>query len=171
MKKLSLILVIIFAFISTIPVGAATKKEEVNTAALVEYLQSNYGYIGTVIGGIEVGYDVVKEGDVYEIRSYLDYQLFNDIQYGLYKQSVKKQATAQVSDFVRNLYKYVTSKYPGIKWSGYFESSFTNILNQDITLRYFNWANYHSKGFPSDIIWLKYRDAEWALAICENLEK
>ncbi len=171
MKKLSLILVIIFVLISILPAGAATKKEEVNTAALGEYLQSNYGYIDTVIGGIEVGYDVVKDGDMYEIRSYLDYQLFNDIQYGLYKQSVKKQATAQVSEFVRSLYKYVTSKYPGIKWGGYFESSFTNILNQDVTLRYFNWANYHSKGIPSDIIWLTYRDAEWALAICENLEK
>ncbi len=171
MKKLSLILVIIFLVISMLPAGAATKKDAVDTAALGEYLQSNYGYIDTVIGGIEVGYDVVKDGDMYEIRSYLDYQLFNDIQYGLYKLSIKKQATAQVAEFVRSLYKYLTSKYTGIKWSGYFESSFTNILNQDITLRYFNWANYHSKGFPSDIIWLTYRDAEWALAICENLEK
>lgn len=171
MKRIALLLVIIFVFCSILPAGAATKGESVDTAGLGEYLQSNYGYLDTVIGGIEVGYDIVKEGDVYEVHSYLDYQLFNDIQYGLYKLSIKKQATAQVSEFVRDVYKTVTKKYPGIRWRGYFESSFTNILNQDVTLRYFNWANYHTKGFPSDIIWLKDLDAEWSLAICENLEK
>lgn len=171
MKRIALLLVIIIVFFNILPAGAATKGETVDTDALGEYLQNNYGYLDTNIGGIEVYYDIVKDGDAFEIRSYLDYQLFNDIQYGLYKLSIKKQATAQVSEFVKDIYKTVTEKYPGTRWRGYFESSFINILNQDVTLRYFNWANYHTKGFPSDIIWLKDRDAEWALAICEYLEK
>ena len=123
------------------------------------------------LGYAEINYKVNRVGDINEVQLYLDYQLFNNIQFGYYTLKEKQAARNQVKQFEHEIYKEVTKLYPDEKWQGCYVASFTNIFNQDVTLEFFNRSNFNDNNILEEVQWLPYRDAGWEYGIWEELEK
>ncbi len=170
-KTTILFLVIILIFGVSSPVCAASDKSTVNTKSFEKLLQSNYGVLSTSVGDTDVSFAVSRESDIYEIQIDIDYELFNDVQFGYYMLSEKKKATTEIMDYVESVYKEAVKRYPKVKWCGYFNSTYTNIYNDEASRRFFSWSNYKDNKLLTEIQWLPYQDAGWDLGIWDELEK
>lgn len=166
MKKLILILVILFTICSSLPVGA-----EIDRDYIYDVLQQGYGVLATNMGYTEINYKVNRIGSINEVQLYLDYELFNNIQFGYYTLKAKQAATDQVKQFAHDVYKEVTRLYPNEKWQGCYVASFTNIFNKDVTKEFFHWSNFNDNDILKEIQWLTYKDDEWELGKWPELEK
>ncbi|WP_027628107.1 hypothetical protein [Ruminiclostridium cellobioparum] len=166
MKKIILSMVILFTICSGLPISA-----EVDRDYIYDVLQQDYGVLVTNTGYAEINYKINRIGDINEVQLYLDYELFNDIQFGYYTLKEKQVATDQVKQFAHEIYKEVTKLYPEEKWQGCYVASFTNIFNQDVTLEFFNWSNFNDNEILKGIQWLPQRDADWELGKWPELEK
>lgn len=157
-------LIVVFAVVLCFnsPVTAA----DIDSQKVANALQESCGQLKTDIGTAEITYKVIEKSGCYEVQACLDYDLFNNIQFGEYKYKDKLKATEQIKTFTQSIYKTVSDLYPKEKFVGFYSAEFESITGYTKSIMCFNW-----QGKNNQFTWRSDKDSSWNLSKCEWLEK
>lgn len=174
MKKLiSALFIISLLCLLVVPVFAnttinITKAESKDISDITFMLNDSYNGVETEtqFGWFVPTFTVFRDkGGTINICADSWYFVFNKIQFSQEPIEDKLKATANIKKHMGKIAAVLTKKYPKHKFKGWYETTFTNIHNEELTYRLDNWTNVKDNKAGKKIIWLTELDTELELVV------